>query len=87
MTTTTTLPQPFASQQPAAPCEPGCRQGVQIVPVAGNNERPVSAFVVYHGRGHLDPAGAVTSTPVHLTYAEADTARRLHAEGVADLVS
>lgn len=85
--TATTLPQPFASQHPATACETGCRQGVQIVPVAGNNDREVSAFVVYHGRGHLDPAGAVTSTPIHLTYAEADEARRLHGEGVADLVS
>lgn len=78
----TTLAQPFAAQRPAVTCPPDCPQGIQIVPVLGNNERPIPAFLAYHGRGHLTADGDVTTTPVHLTYAEADRARELHSERV-----
>lgn len=74
-----TLAQPFLSANPATACAPDCRQGTQIVPVAGNADRDVAAFVVYHGRGHLDAEGHVTSTPIHLTFAEAKAAEELHA--------
>lgn len=88
-TITTSLPQPFAGQKPAAACAASCRQGLQIVPVAGNNSRPTPAFLVYHGRGYLTPEGTVTSTPVHLTFAEADLARIFHDDHVelAELIA
>jgi hypothetical protein len=65
------IEQPFLRQAAVRPCPTPCRQGTQIVPVAGNNTRPVPRFVVYHGRDHLNLEGLITSTPVHMTYADA----------------
>ncbi|MES2754199.1 MAG: hypothetical protein V4659_06005 [Pseudomonadota bacterium] len=56
---------------PGTPCPAACPQGTQIVPVVGNNDRPVPVYFVRHGDHYLDVNGNVTTTPVRHTFAEA----------------
>lgn len=75
-----TITQPFIRQNPAHRCDSACSQGTQLLPVAGNCDRAVHVFVVYHGHDYLNAAGEVTSTPVWLTYGHASEAMLRHAE-------
>lgn len=62
-------------------CEPGHARGSkpQIVPVAGNGDRDVPLFVVYHGGHYLDADGKVVRHPVQIaTYSGAHDAVQLH---------
>jgi hypothetical protein len=54
----------------------------QVVPVAGNNDRTVPIFVVYHGSDYLDELGAVVRHPARMTYDAATTAIHHHEAGL-----
>lgn len=65
---------------PDPTCTAGHLEGSkpQIVPVAGNNDRPVPIFVVYHGTDHLNEHGTIVRHPVRMTYPVATAATRQH---------
>jgi len=61
-------------------CTPGHPSGnkPQIVPIAGNQDRPIPAFVVYHGGDYLNAAGKITHHPVQMSYEFASQAVEAH---------
>lgn len=63
--------------------ETTARAGVQIVPIAGNNDRLIPEYVVYHGPDYLDVDGTVVRGPVRLSMDEATWAVRFHAEATS----
>lgn len=65
-----------------AHCIPGHATGSKpyIVPVAGNNDRPVPQFIVYHGDLYLDADGTVVRHPVRHTIDAARVAIDRHNE-------
>lgn len=80
---THTLEQPFARINTPTFCVITDRHAPQIVPVAGNQDRETPTFVVHHGRDYLTANGRVTTTPVWLTWTEAEAAVTRHAGTVS----
>lgn len=61
-------------------CIPGHTSGSkpQIVPLAGNNDREVSLFLIYHGQEYLNADGDVTRHPVRFPFTTAQAAVAAH---------